>query len=195
MCSRSSAAGSLLLRRAPIRVAVLSALLYAGLVLAQYQGHFQGVELWIVAPAGLPPVRVALYLVGIDVGAFLAVGVLAGFPAERLRSAGARLESASTEIASLQAFNQDIIDSLTSGLLTTDVTGRILLFNRAAETITGHAAGAVVGRDVGEVLLLPDEVRGSSPATPTAPRAGASTSRIPRGPDGRSRSAWRSHTC
>ncbi len=153
------AAGSLLLRRGAIMVAILSALLYAGLVVAQYQGHFQSAESWIVAPAGLPPARVALYLVGIDVGAFVAVGVLAGSLAERLRSARARLESASTEIASLQAFNQDIIDSLTSGLLTTDVTGRILSFNRAAETITGHTAGAVIGRDVGEVLLLPDEVR------------------------------------
>jgi len=153
------AAASLLLRRGAVTVAILSALCYTGIVLAQYQGHFQGITSWIVVPAELPPARVALYLVGIDVGAFVAVGALAGSLAERLRSAGARLESASTEIAGLQAFNQDIIDSLTSGLLTTDVTGRILSFNRAAETITGHTAGAVIGRDVGEVLRLPDEVR------------------------------------
>ena len=153
------AAGSLLLRRGAVTVAILSALLYTGIVLAQYQGHFRGIESWIVVPAELPPARVALYLVGIDVFAFVAVGVLSGSLAERLRSAGARLESASTEIADLQAFNQDVIDSLTSGLLTTDVTGRILSFNRAAETITGHTAGAVIGRDVGEVLQLPDEVR------------------------------------
>jgi two-component system sensor histidine kinase PilS (NtrC family) len=102
---------------------------------------------------------VAVYLIGIDIVSFLAVGALAGSLAERLRAAGARLERASTEIANLQAFNQNIIDSLTGGLLTTDVNGRILSFNRAAETITGQQADAVAGRDVGDVLQLPDEFR------------------------------------
>jgi two-component system, NtrC family, sensor histidine kinase PilS len=153
------AAGSLLLRRGAVTVAVLSALLFAALVLFQYQGHFRNLENWVVTAAPLPSARVAFYLVGIDILAFLAVGVLAGSLAERLRRVGARLESASTEIASLQAFNQDIIDSLTSGLVTTDVGGRILSFNRAAETITGHTASAVLARDVGEVLQLPDEIR------------------------------------
>ena len=153
------AAGSLLLRRGAVTVAFLSALLFATLVVLQYQGRLAGAAAWIVVPAVLPPPRVAAFLVGVDLVSFLAVGALAGSFAERLRSAGARLESASTEIANLQAFNQDVIDSLTSGLIATDVTGRILSFNRAAETITGHTAGGAVGRDVGEVLQLPDEVR------------------------------------
>ena len=153
------AAGSLLLRRGAIRVAVVSALLYATLVVAQDYGYFESAAAWIVVPELLPPPRAAFYLVGIDVLAFLAVGVLAGSLAERLRYAGDRLERASTEIVKLQAFSQDIIDSLTSGLLTTDVGGRILSFNRAAEGITGHQAAAVIGRDVGETLMLPDEAR------------------------------------
>jgi len=153
------AAASLMRRRGALAVATLSAVLYAALAVAQYQGHFEGSGPWIVAPPVLPPVRVALYLVGINVGAFLAVGGLASSLAERLRRAGARLETASTEIANLQAFNQDVIDSLTSGLLTTDINGRILSFNHAAETITGHAATGVIGHDVGDALHLPDEVR------------------------------------
>jgi two-component system sensor histidine kinase PilS (NtrC family) len=153
------AAGSLLRRRGAVAVAAFSAFLYAVLVLLQYQGRFETAGPWIVAPAVLPPARVALYLVGMDVVAFLAVGALSGSLAERLRHAGARLESASTEIANLQAFSQDVIDSLTSGLAATDINGRILSFNHAAETITGHKAGAAIGRDVGEVLQLPDDVR------------------------------------
>jgi len=50
---------------------------------------------------------------------------------------GARLELASTEIADLQALNQHVIDSLPSGLLTTDPMQRILTFNHAAEMICG----------------------------------------------------------
>jgi two-component system, NtrC family, sensor histidine kinase PilS len=153
------AAGSLLRRRGALTVAALSALLYTTLVVIQYEVSFEGAAEWIVVANPLPPPRAALFLVGIDVLAFVAVGTLAGSLAERLRYAGDRLERASTEIATLQAFSQDVIDSLTSGLLTTDVAGRILTFNRAAEAITGHQAGAVIGRDVGEVLLLPDEAR------------------------------------
>jgi two-component system, NtrC family, sensor histidine kinase PilS len=153
------AAGSLVHRRGALLVAALSSLLYAGLVGMQYLGYLSTAGPWLVVPPVLPPSRVAAYLVGINVFAFLAVGALSGSLAERLRSAGVELESASTEIANLQAFSQDVIDSLTSGLVTTDITGRILSFNRAAETITGHAAATTVGRDVGDVLHLPEDVR------------------------------------
>ncbi len=56
--------------------------------------------------------------------------------------AGARLERASTQIADLRAFNQYVIDSMLSGLVTADMDGRILTFNRAAATITGLTHGA-----------------------------------------------------
>ena len=153
------AAGTILSRRGALTIAALSALIHAALVLAQYGGGLAWAEPWMAVPALLPPARVAVYLVGTNVVAFLAVGALSGSLAERLRHAGARLESASTEIANLQAANQDVIDSLTSGLLTTDITGRIVSFNHAAETITGLSSADVLGRDVGEVLHLPDEVR------------------------------------
>jgi two-component system sensor histidine kinase PilS (NtrC family) len=66
-----------------------------------------------------------------------------------------RLEQASTELADLQALNQHVIDSLPSGLATTDRQRRILTFNRGAEAITGLSFASVVGRHVAEVLQLP----------------------------------------
>src|SRR5204862_344253 len=66
-----------------------------------------------------------------------------------------QLEQASTEIADLQALNQHVIDSLPSGLATTDADERILTFNHAAETITGVPFQAAVGRPINEVLQLP----------------------------------------
>ena len=80
----------------------------------------------------LPPLRVATLAVGADAIALVAVALLAGSLAERLQSANARLEDASLALADLQAFNQHVIDSMTSGLVTTDRAGRILTFNRAA---------------------------------------------------------------
>ncbi len=153
------AAASLMRRRGALMMAALSSLLYAGLVLLQYQGSFAGAGAWIAEPAGLPATRVAIYQVGMHIVAFLSVGALASSLAERLRMAGASLEDASTEIANLQAFNKDVIESLTSGLATTDIGGRVLTFNHAAESITGHQAASVIGRDVVAVLHLPERLR------------------------------------
>ena len=103
----------------------------------------------------LPPLRIVAYTTGLNVFLFFSIAFLSGSLADRLQRAGVRLERASTEIADLQAFNQHVIDSLASGLATTDRQGRILTFNRAAEAITGHPAFSVVGRRLEEVLELP----------------------------------------
>ena len=49
---------------------------------------------------------------------------------------GAALEQTSNQLADLQAFSEHVISSLTGGLATTDIEGRILSFNKAAEGIT-----------------------------------------------------------
>jgi two-component system sensor histidine kinase PilS (NtrC family) len=100
--------------------------------------------------------------------------LLSGSLAENLRSAGARLERASSQIADLRAFNQYVIDSLLSGLVTADMDGRILTFNRAAATITGLTAGQAIGRDIREVMQLPR----SSSAACRARRERAAIARI-----------------
>jgi two-component system, NtrC family, sensor histidine kinase PilS len=134
--------------RGGLMVAVLSAAMYAGVVIAQYE-----------AGGMLPWPRVAVFLVGLNVFGFLAVAALSGFLAEGLRRTGAQLEQASTQLADLQAFNQHVIDSLTSGLATSDMQGRLLTFNRAAESITGMSAADAVGAQVAEVLQLPAALR------------------------------------
>jgi two-component system sensor histidine kinase PilS (NtrC family) len=85
--------------------------------------------------------------------------MLAGSLADSLRSAGARLEHASLAIRDLRAFNEYVINSLLSGLVTTDEDGRILTFNRAAASIIGVPAARAVGRDFAEVMQTPDWVR------------------------------------
>ena len=80
----------------------------------------------------------------------------------------------SNQLADLQAFSQHIIDSLTSGLATTDIDGRVLTFNRAAEAITGIAAAEAVGRSIADVLQMPrravDEMFGPREGRPRLPR-------------------------
>src|SRR5260370_15739312 len=138
-----AAASSLQFRRGGLLVATLSAVLFVGLVLAQYFS------------AGLPiSQRSAFYTVTLNVFGFFAVALLSGSLANSLQSAGVQLEQASEEIADLQALNQIVIDTLPSGLATTDSDHRLLTLNRAAEAITGAPAASAVGRPVRDVLQL-----------------------------------------
>ena len=158
------AAGSTVqLRRGGLLVAMLSTVLYIGLVLAQYL-NASGIlsTAWLVETSiALPTRSVAQYTVTLNVFGFFAVAVLSGSLANSLRSTGAKLELASTEIADLQALNQRVIDSMPSGLVTTDQRQCILTFNRAAESITGVAFPSAVGRSITDVLQLPPELVGA----------------------------------
>ena len=163
------AASTVRFRRGALQVATLSAVLYLALVTAQY------LEPAALFPASwqtlgrleLPSQRFAQYTVAINLFGFFAVGLLSGSLAENLRSAGARLERASTQIADLRAFNQYVIDSMTGGVVTADITGRILTFNRAASTITGLPGTQAIGHDATEVLQLPAHFKGRLQALET----------------------------
>ena len=147
-------------RRGGLMVATFSTVLYVGLVLVQYLTAAGVVApFWFIrAATALPTQSVAQYTVALNVFGFFAVAVLSGSLANSLRSAGAQLQQASSEIADLQALNQHVIDSLPSGLTTTDTAQFILTFNRAAEQITGVPFRSAVGRPVADVLQLPADV-------------------------------------
>lgn len=153
-------AGSVIqFRRGGMMVATLSGVLYVGIVLTQYLPPSIAPDLWLVANAvSLPTRAAAQYVVGLNLFGFFTVALLSGSMAESIRSAGARLERASSDLADLQALNQNVIDSLPSGLVTTDPSQHVLTFNHAAERICGMPADTVVGRPVSDVLQLPAEL-------------------------------------
>ena len=144
-------------RQAGILVSLLSSVLYVGVILAQYSTAFGLLEISWMREVATPPTSVALYMMGLGVVGFVAVAGLSGYLADRVKRADASLEQASSQIKDLQAFNQYVIESLTSGLATTDAKGRILTFNSSAERITGRAAQQVIGRDISDVLSLGKE--------------------------------------
>ena len=87
-----------------------------------------------------------------NLGFFLGVGYLASSLVVNLRRTGTRLQAASGELENLQAFNQNVIDSMGGGLVTTNLEGRVLLVNRAGAVILGFSPSAPVGRHLAEVL-------------------------------------------
>jgi two-component system sensor histidine kinase PilS (NtrC family) len=144
-------------RRGGLLVASASAVFYVAIVFSQFltaAGIL--IDPWLSAErVVLPTPGTAQYTVATNLFGFFAVAMLSGSLAEKVRSAGVQLQQASTELADLQALNQHVIDSLPSGLATTDRQQRILTFNRGAELITGLSLASVVGRPVSEMLQLP----------------------------------------
>jgi two-component system sensor histidine kinase PilS (NtrC family) len=151
------------LSRGGVTIASVSGLVFALLVASQFGLVVPQPQEWglTVPTVVLPTPRFAFYYVALTAAGFLVVGRLTGYLAENLLRADLRLERASTTLADLQAYNQHVIDSMTGGLAATDVHGRVLMVNRAAETITGEMAAHVLGRTVSEVLQLPGELRRS----------------------------------
>jgi two-component system sensor histidine kinase PilS (NtrC family) len=71
---------------------------------------------------------------------FFTVAHLASYLAIKLKAAGDELQENREVLAKLQALNKNIIDSITSGIVTTGLDGRITFMNHGAEVITGRAA-------------------------------------------------------
>jgi two-component system sensor histidine kinase PilS (NtrC family) len=139
---------------------VLSALLFGGVVIAQYAGPFGPFVQWTdEIDAVVPPLRVALFSLGLNLFGFFAVAFLGGYLGESARRADARLKQASNRIADLEAFNANVIDSLTSGLLTTDRAGLVISCNRAGLSIAGVPGARALGSDARELLQMPADWR------------------------------------
>lgn len=83
--------------------------------------------------------------------AFFVVGLLASRLADRQRS-GEQLREATKSLASLRALHERIIESIRSGLVTTDLDGTIYTFNAAATEITGFEAEAVKGTSIFKLI-------------------------------------------
>src|ERR1700723_3884950 len=84
--------------------------------------------------------------------AFLAVAYLGSLLAQTLRRKGLELAEKSEELKDMQAFNQDIIESMRGGLLTADLEGTILVMNRAGAEITSSGLGLMRGDKVQDRL-------------------------------------------
>jgi two-component system sensor histidine kinase PilS (NtrC family) len=79
--------------------------------------------------------------------AFLVVGLLSARLAERQSRSDVRLQAATQSLASLRALHERIVESIRSGVVTTDLEGRIYTFNAAAAEITGYLESDVRGQD------------------------------------------------
>jgi len=113
---------------------------------------------WFPAPPDQPSFRYVLgandagMLLMANLVGLLLVGLLSGNLAERLHRTGGALRRATASAASLALLNDDIARSLSSGLMTTDLDGRIRSVNAAGAAMLGATARALLGQPLDTVL-------------------------------------------
>jgi two-component system, NtrC family, sensor histidine kinase PilS len=115
-----------------------------------------------------------LLVILVNLFAYLAVAHLSSSLAAKLRQAGRELQDKSGELLSLQALHENVIHSIRSGLITTDLEGRITLMNTPGQKLLERTASSVYGRHISDLFVdrLPGldssatqcEVRGLTPA-------------------------------
>jgi len=96
------------------------------------------------------------YLVFFNILAFFLVAFLSGNLSERLKITGKELRREKDHLIKLQSFNENIVNSIESGLFTTDINGKINFFNKTAEKLTSYEKNEVIGKFFYEVFVLPD---------------------------------------
>jgi len=110
---------------------------------------------WMLAPHDLPPGRILYSAVSHLVG-FLSLGIFGGVLADRLARADREIEEQRGDLANLRAVHWDIVESISTGLITTDLSGRVTFVNAAGKVILGR--GEKIGRNVTTLFGLPRDM-------------------------------------
>jgi two-component system, NtrC family, sensor histidine kinase PilS len=133
-------------KKAGFITATLSSVLYGMLINLQLYG------LLAVKSEGLMEAKDYLYKIFIHTIFFYLTAYLSGYLSSRLEKTVQKLEEKDMDIRDLELFTREVVEGLPSGLFTTDMSGRVLLFNRAAEAITGIGRETVIGHKIDSVI-------------------------------------------
>jgi two-component system, NtrC family, sensor histidine kinase PilS len=148
--------------------AAVSFILFGSLLELNY---FDKLSSYQLSPRGDAKSLLAVIL--INLFAYMAVAHLASALAAKLRQAGIELQDKSGELLNLQALHENVVHSIRSGLITTDLEGRVTLMNSPGQKLLERTPSSVYGRYVSELFQdrLPlveaqsgqGEVRGLTP--------------------------------
>jgi len=102
-----------------------------------------------------PKLRALQVVVFVNLFAYFAIAYLAGSLVTKLRQADVRLKDASGALENLQALHENIVQSMSGGVITTGLDGRITLANRAAQQLLEMPEVQLRGRSVTELFQDP----------------------------------------
>jgi two-component system sensor histidine kinase PilS (NtrC family) len=146
-------ASTLLRRRAGVIVASIALLLYGGMIVALFFGWLlPAIPTQEVIPGWRLSYNLAVHGVG-----FYGVALLTYYLAHNVTRAERALEEKSEHLADLQVVHRDVIQSITSGLITTDLEGTITSANLAGLEILGSVGDDLVGLPIHQSGLFTPE--------------------------------------
>ncbi|HUM05089.1 MAG TPA: ATP-binding protein [Terriglobales bacterium] len=102
-----------------------------------------------------PKLQALQVVVFVNLFAYFAIAYLAGTLVHKLRQADVRLKDASGALENLQALHENIVQSMSGGVITTGIDGRITLANRAAQQLLEIPESQLRGRSVTELFQDP----------------------------------------
>jgi len=102
-----------------------------------------------------PGLKTLQAIIFVNLFAFLAVAYLGGLLTAKLRQVGVQLQDASGALESLQVLHENIIHSISSGLITTGLDGHITLVNAAAQRLLERSPSELLGAPVHHLFLDP----------------------------------------
>ncbi len=103
-------------------------------------------------------------IIFVNLFGYLAVAYLAGLLANKLRQVDVKLKYTSGALENLQALHENIIQSITGGLITTGLDGHITLANTAAQKLLERSDSDLLGQAVHQLFLDPLPNAESEPA-------------------------------
>ncbi len=159
-------AGAILLyRRGGLIIASFSTILYGAFLDFSYYG--------LINPLGYHhpyvyeyQVSEIFYMILVNGAAFYLVAILSSFLSEQIRKGRAELRDRQRDLADLEMLKENIVQSISSGLIAVDEHNKIFAFNKGAEEIFRVHSRDVMRREVSEVLpFVTPYLRGDSPNT------------------------------
>lgn len=130
--------------------AALSFILFGATLELSYFGLIHS---YSVSRPDLSGLQVVIF---INLGAYLAIAYLASVLSNKLRQVGVQLQEQRGALQNLKALHEDIVNSVSGGLATTNLGGTITFINPAAEKLLERSKEELLGTPIEQ--LLPDRV-------------------------------------
>ena len=149
-------ASILLYRQGGLVIASASSILYGACLDLQYYGIIPTIT------GSIPSVIYykasdIFYTIAMNITGFYATAFLTSFLAEQVRRSKEQLQEKVVDLIHLEALHDNIVQSISSGILTLNQEGKITSFNRAAQEITGYGISKVFGKKFNQILPFQKE--------------------------------------
>jgi len=102
-----------------------------------------------------PKLKALQVVIFVNLFAYFAIAYLAGLLVTKLRQVDVQLKNASGALENLQALHENIVQSMSGGVITTGSDGRITLVNRAAQQLLEISETELCGRPVAGLFQDP----------------------------------------